>query len=116
LRFAFGSGFGFGFGFGDASPEPVLSVMLMTIIPRIVLPYGTQPAKVIGMLNHIVSAQATGRATGSTSVSEGSPYVIRPDVWLSWRPKRGPRQEVLSVAELADCTCPDLCDRDHANE
>jgi hypothetical protein len=71
---------------------------------------------VIGMLNHIVSAQATGRATRSTSASEGSRYVIRPDVWLSWRPKRGPRQEVLSVAELADCTCPDLCDRDHANE
>lgn len=72
---------------------------------------------VFGMLNDIVSAPATGRRAPSTSVSNGSrPYAIRPDAWLSWRPKRRPRSQVLSVAELAECTCPDLCDRDHANE
>ncbi len=69
------------------------------------------------MLNHIVSAQATGRAARPTSVSDGSrPFAIRPDAWLNWRPKRLSRPQVLSVAELAECTCPDFCDRDHANE
>jgi hypothetical protein len=36
--------------------------------------------------------------------------------WLRWRPKRPARVHVLSVAELSECTCPDLCNRDHANE
>jgi hypothetical protein len=36
--------------------------------------------------------------------------------WLLWRPD-GPRErELLSVAELAECACPDLCNRDHVNE
>jgi hypothetical protein len=77
---------------------------------------------VMGMLNHIVSAQATDRANrptsvSPTSVSDGSrAFAIRPNAWLNWRPERHPRPQVLSVAELAECTCPDLCDRDHANE
>ena len=72
---------------------------------------------VMGMLNHIVSTQATARAARPTSVSDDSPvFAIRPNAWLNWRPKRRPRPQVLSVAELAECTCPDLCDRDHANE
>ena len=71
---------------------------------------------VVGMLNNIVSAQATAAAR-PTSVSDGSrAFAIRPNAWLNWRPKRHPRPQVLSVAELAECTCPDLCDRDHANE
>lgn len=36
--------------------------------------------------------------------------------WLLWRLETQEHQGILSVAELADCTCPDLCDRDHANE
>lgn len=36
--------------------------------------------------------------------------------WLLWRPEQPARPDVLSVAELAECRCPDLCDRDHANE
>ena len=36
--------------------------------------------------------------------------------WLLWRPEGPARQQVLSVAELSECTCPELCDRDHANE
>jgi hypothetical protein len=36
--------------------------------------------------------------------------------WLNWRPKNRRPMPVLSVAELAECTCPDLCDRDHPNE
>jgi hypothetical protein len=72
---------------------------------------------VVGMLNNIVSAQATVPAARPTPVSDGSrPFAIRPNAWLNWRPKRHPRPQVLSVAELAECTCPDLCDRDHPNE
>jgi hypothetical protein len=72
---------------------------------------------VVGMLNHIVSAPAGSGAARPTPGSDGSrAYAINPNVWLNWRPKRGPREHVLSVAELAECTCPDLCDRDHANE
>ena len=38
------------------------------------------------------------------------------DPWLLWSVE-GPRDhEVLSIAELAECSCPELCDRDHANE
>jgi hypothetical protein len=36
--------------------------------------------------------------------------------WLLWRPQLPFQGQVLSVAELADCTCPELCNRDHANE
>jgi hypothetical protein len=36
--------------------------------------------------------------------------------WLRWRPERPARPLVLSVAELAECRCPDICNRDHANE
>jgi hypothetical protein len=36
--------------------------------------------------------------------------------WLNWRPTKVRPMPVLSVAELAECTCPELCDRDHANE
>jgi hypothetical protein len=41
----------------------------------------------------------------------------RANAWLQWRPER-PEQESprLTVAELAECTCPDLCNRDHQNE
>jgi hypothetical protein len=40
----------------------------------------------------------------------------RMNPWLRWRPKRPARPQVLSIAELAECTCQELCDRDHANE
>jgi hypothetical protein len=36
--------------------------------------------------------------------------------WLLWRPERPQAPRVLSVAELAECRCPDICNRDHANE
>jgi len=41
---------------------------------------------------------------------------INDDPWLAWRPEFPQAPDTLSVAELADCRCPDLCDRDHANE
>lgn len=36
--------------------------------------------------------------------------------WLLWSIETPDERQVLSVAELAECRCPDLCDRDHANE
>ena len=36
--------------------------------------------------------------------------------WLLWNVETPTERQVLSVAEMAECRCPDLCDRDHANE
>ena len=44
------------------------------------------------------------------------PPVTHDNPWLVWRAELPDGQVTLSVAELADCCCPDLCDRDHANE
>jgi hypothetical protein len=38
------------------------------------------------------------------------------DPWLLWRAETPTAAGILSVAELAECRCPDLCDRDHENE
>ena len=40
----------------------------------------------------------------------------RVNPWLLWRPERPQPPQVLTVAELAECACPDLCNRDHVNE
>ena len=44
------------------------------------------------------------------------PEAARMNPWLLWRPEEPATSEVLSVAELAECACPDLCNRDHVNE
>jgi len=36
--------------------------------------------------------------------------------WLHWRPEVPDEPRRLTVAELAECLCPDSCDRDHSNE
>lgn len=36
--------------------------------------------------------------------------------WLQWRRELPEETQRLTVAELAECVCPDLCDRDHQNE
>lgn len=36
--------------------------------------------------------------------------------WLRWRPERPEETQRLTVAELSECRCPDLCERDHQNE
>ena len=38
------------------------------------------------------------------------------DAWLLWRPETPAEPALLTVAELAECRCPELCDRDHDNE
>ena len=47
--------------------------------------------------------------TPPAAVADGNP-------WLLWRSDAPAEPDVLTVAELAECICPDLCDRDHANE
>lgn len=42
------------------------------------------------------------------------PRSINP--WLLWNVDTPADRQVLSVAEMAECSCPDLCHRDHANE
>jgi len=41
---------------------------------------------------------------------------IRADSWLQWRLELPEEPARLTVAELAECLCPDLCNRDHDNE
>jgi hypothetical protein len=38
------------------------------------------------------------------------------NAWLQWRPEVPEEPRRLTVAELAECLCPDICDRDHSNE
>jgi hypothetical protein len=63
------------------------------------------------MLQHTMSRLRTARVLPHTNLDSA-----RLSPWLSWRPKRRRQTQVLSVAELSECTCPELCHRDHANE
>jgi len=66
------------------------------------------------MLQNIWSQPRESRSPRRTDDGvDADPARMNP--WLLWRPEATPAP-VLSVAELAECTCPDLCDRDHANE
>ncbi len=65
-------------------------------------------------MHHPYSTRATApplrpaRAEGRLST--------RANPWALWRLDVPREPEMLTVAELAECRCPDLCDRDHANE
>ncbi|MEP6469165.1 MAG: hypothetical protein ABJC24_05290 [Chloroflexota bacterium] len=68
------------------------------------------------MLNNILTTGSTDelrRPVGGNRLDQGA---ARLNSWLNWRPKQPARYHVLTVAELAECNCPDLCDRDHPNE
>lgn len=42
---------------------------------------------------------------------------LQPHVrWRRWRISRPVEPELLTSAELSECTCPDLCHRDHDND
>ena len=83
----------------------------MTSIRTIVLSYGTHRAMVNRMLQDTVLQRGRAGRSAREAVD-----LTRTSPWLSWRPKRPRTMPVLSVAELAECTCPAFCDRDHANE
>jgi hypothetical protein len=56
-----------------------------------------------------ITAPITAPMAGVTRADRSNP-------WLLWRPELPHEPQRLTVAELAECRCPDLCDRDHANE
>jgi len=41
---------------------------------------------------------------------------IPADSWLLWTLELPEESSRLTVAEMAECLCPDLCNRDHDNE
>ena len=58
-----------------------------------------------------------------TTTSPAAPRRVAPapdqasvNPWLLWQVGGAAEPQVLSIAELAECRCPDLCDRDHVNE
>jgi hypothetical protein len=68
------------------------------------------------MLNNLVRTGSNlelARPLGGNGVGQAA---ARRNPWLSWRPKRPARFQVLTVAELSECTCPEICHRDHGND
>lgn len=63
------------------------------------------------MLPITPSRPSSSRPDASVSADDA-----RLNAWLLWSLEKPAPREVLSIAELAECRCPDLCDRDHANE
>ena len=69
------------------------------------------------MITNIPAGQRQGR--GPRPIQGGSrdfAGAARVNPWLLWRPESPAGEPVLTVAELAECGCPDLCNRDHDNE
>lgn len=54
--------------------------------------------------------------TDTTRTAASRPPTALDLAWIEWRNDVPSQPGRLSVAELAECHCPDLCDRDHANE
>jgi hypothetical protein len=50
---------------------------------------------------------------GARAVEAGE---ARMNPWLLWRPEGPPAPQVLTSAEMDECRCPGLCNRDHVNE
>lgn len=78
----------------------------MHVIGRIVLTDGTHLA-MVPCMRTLMPVETSERPI---------PADASADPWLVWSVQGATEREQLSVAELAECRCPDLCDRDHANE
>lgn len=81
----------------------------MNVIARIVLTDVASALSIWGMFT-------TMTPTTRLPATPPSPAETPDSAWLIWRTELPSGQATLSVAELAECACPDLCDRDHANE
>jgi hypothetical protein len=68
------------------------------------------------MLNNLVSPRPFSDPRRSAAGDRLGGMAARLNPWLNWRSNGPDRAQVLSVADLAECTCPDLCDRDHGND
>ena len=60
---------------------------------------------------YTTTASPTPRRAGRPTPDQDS---VNP--WLLWRIQDADEPQVLSIAEMAECRCPDLCDRDHVYE
>lgn len=70
-----------------------------------------------GMLQEMWNLPRSIRDTRSAAGDDRiDAEAARINPWLRWRPEGVAGVQVLSVADLAECTCPDLCDRDHGND
>lgn len=81
----------------------------MNVIRRIDLTDGTLARR----METMTTTWPTNPAATPTRPASPDP-VSNP--WLQWRTERPEERTVLSSAELAECRCPDFCDRDHGNE
>ncbi len=82
-------------------------VWLMNVIGRIVLTDAWREANTGPMMIQTPTSTRPQRPADDAAT-------INP--WLLWNVETPADRQVLSVAEMAECRCPDLCDRDHANE
>lgn len=76
----------------------------MNVMERIVFTDGSASVRVGGMM------------ITDTTLSARRTHAAPEAAWIQWRTDLPEEPERLTVAELAECHCPDLCDRDHANE
>jgi hypothetical protein len=56
------------------------------------------------------------QSSTATRQPQADPARATANPWLLWSVELSSDREILSVAQMAECHCPDLCDRDHANE
>jgi hypothetical protein len=68
------------------------------------------------MLYDIRSISNPSRSSRNARAYRVDPAAARLNPWLRWRPEHPRRPTILSVADLAECNCPDICDRDHGND
>jgi len=68
------------------------------------------------MLPYTITHPRSGGDAGRRPSQADVAGRARLNPWLLWRPERPQQPHVLTVAELAECRCPDTCNRDHANE
>ena len=86
-----------------------VSAMLMVPIGRIALTDDTRTPQAGSMMTTTPYLITTPGPMSAVPPADRNP-------WLLWRPKTPAEPQRLTVAELADCSCPELCDRDHDSE
>ena len=68
------------------------------------------------MLNHLVGRTRPSAMPVNEAPRRSLAVLQRQLRWRRWRVRRPQEPELLTSAELAECTCPDLCQRDHGND
>ncbi len=61
-------------------------------------------------------ARAYDGALSRRSVAATGGRLQRHLRWRRWRISAPDEPELLTSAELSECCCPDLCNRDHGND